>query len=60
LSTELAINHLQNFLTQHTHKGLVTCSIFLDLANAFDIADHDILFHKLNIQCGIKGLPPLL
>ena len=57
LSTELAINDLQNFLTQNIEKGLVTCSIFLDLAKAFDTVNHDILLHKLDIQYGIKGLP---
>ena len=36
LSTELAINDLQNFLTQNIGKGLVTCPIFMDLAKAFD------------------------
>jgi len=56
LSRELAINDLQNFLTQNIDKGLVTCSIFLDLAKAFDIINHDRLLHKLDIQYGIKGL----
>jgi len=57
LSTELAINDLQNFLTQNIDKGLLTCSIFLDLAKAFDTVNHDILLHKLDIQYGIKDLP---
>ena len=48
----LAINDLQNFLTQNIDKGLVTCSIFLDLAKAFDTVNHDILLHKLGIQYG--------
>ena len=57
MSTELAINDLHNFLTQNIDKGLVTCSIFLDLAKAFDTVNHDILLHKLDIQYGIKVLP---
>jgi len=57
LSTELAINDLQNFLTQNIDKGLVTFSIFLDLVKAFKTVNHDILLHKLDFQFGIKGLP---
>jgi len=57
LSTELAINDLQNFLTQNLDKGLVTCSMFLDLVKAFDTVNHDILLHKLDIQYEINGLP---
>jgi len=55
LSTELAINDLQNFLMQNIDKGLVTCSIFLDLAKAFDTVNHDILLHELDIHDRIKG-----
>ena len=51
------LNDLQNFLMQNIDKGLVTCSIFWDLAKAFDTVNHDILLHKLDIQYGIKGLP---
>ena len=55
-STELAIINIQNTLLQNLEKGKITCTIFLDLAKAFDSVDHRILLDKLE-KYGIRGTP---
>ena len=53
-TTEFAILDIYEKLLSNLDKGNVTCSIFLDLAKAFDSVSHDILIRKLE-KYGIKG-----
>ena len=55
-STELGIINSQNTLLQNLEKRKITCTIFLDLAKAFDSVDHRILLNKLE-KYGIRGTP---
>ncbi len=55
-STELAITNIQNTLLQNLDANEITCTVFLDLAKAFDTVDHEILLRKLD-RYGIRGLP---
>ena len=52
--TEYAILDIHEKLLHNLDKGLNTCSIFLDLAKAFDSVSHDILLRKLH-RYGIRG-----
>ena len=54
-TTEFAILDIYEKLLNNLDKGLVTCSIFLDLAKAFDSVSHDILLRKLE-KYGIHGI----
>ena len=58
-STELAITDIQNKLLQNLDDNKITCTIFLDLAKAFDCVDHEILLRKLE-RYGIRGKTLLL
>lgn len=55
-STELAITNIQNTLLKNLDNNDITCTVFLDLAKAFDSVDHEILLKKLE-KYGIRGLP---
>ena len=54
-STELAITDIHEKLLHNLDKGLSSCSIFLDLAKAFDSVSHPILLRKLE-KYGIRGI----
>ena len=55
-STELAVTEIQNTLLQNLDNNKITCTIFLDLAKAFDSVNHSILIKKLE-RYGIRGKP---
>ena len=53
-SAEYAILDIHEKLLNNLDKGLTSCSIFLDLAKAFDSVSHEILLKKLS-KYGIRG-----
>ena len=53
-TTEFAILDIYEKLLYNLDKGLVTCSIFLDLSKAFDSVSHNILLRKME-RYGLKG-----
>ena len=55
-STELAIIDIQNTLLSNLENNKISCTIFLDLAKAFDSVNHEILLRKLD-KYGIRGMP---
>ena len=55
-STSDAVLDIYNCLLENLVNKLTTCSIFLDLAKAFDTINHYILLRKLE-KYGIRGLP---
>ena len=53
-STELAVTDIHDMLLKNVDEKKVSCTIFLDLAKAFDSVDHKILLNKLE-RHGIRG-----
>ena len=53
-ATEYAIVDIHEKLLNNLDKGLNSCTIFLDLAKAFDSVSHQILIRKLH-HYGIRG-----
>ena len=54
-STELAVLDIYEKLHSNLDKGMSSCTIFLDLAKAFDSVNHNILLKKL-AKYGIEGI----
>ena len=55
-STSDAVVDIYNNLIKNIENEVITCSIFLDLAKAYDTIDHRILIAKLE-KYGIRGVP---
>ena len=55
-STSIALNDTCNELLHNLEENKISCTVFLDLAKAFDTIDHTILIKKLK-QYGIHGTP---
>ena len=53
-STEHAILQLVNYVSSSFERGKYTLGIFIDLPNAYDAVDHEILISKLEYY-GRKG-----
>ena len=53
-STELAVTEIHNKLLKNMDENKHTCTVFLDLAKAFDSVNHTILLKKLD-KYGIRG-----
>ena len=55
-STSIALSDICNELLHNLEENKISCTVFLDLAKAFDTIDHTVLIKKLK-QYGIRGIP---
>ena len=55
-STSIALKDICNELLHNLEKNKISCTVFLDLAKAFNTIDHTILIKKLK-QNEIRGTP---
>ena len=55
-STEIALSQICEDLATRMENSSIACSVFVDLAKAFDTVDHEILVSKLHLY-GVRGLP---
>ena len=58
-STETALLSLLSDIYSAMDKSHVTLLALFDASSAFDMVDHDILLHRLEISFGLSGLPLL-
>ena len=55
-STNHALIDISEKIRSTLDQNIFACDVFIDLQNAFDTVNHDILLHKLD-HYGIKALP---